>query len=141
MRYETATFTMRYRVFDEGELVIVRDTGENAVVEQFHAPSHLQDEAIVFLRGHRTGIPASDCDPYRDPNLPVVRTMEHAPDKVVVWMETPTGERLIHDRVLGWTRFQRGGAPHYFREVEEAVGAATSYAASIGFPTIQHHPL
>lgn len=140
MRYETATFTMRYRVFEDGELVIVRDTGETAVVEQFHAPTHLHDEAIVFLRGHRTGIPATDCDPYLDPNLPVVRTMEHAPDKVVVWMETPTGERFILDRLLGWTN-QPGGDPNYFRAVEEAVGAATSYAASIGFQMIQHHPL
>lgn len=141
MRYETVTFTVRYPAFDEGERVVVRDTGEVGVVERFHAPSHLQDDAIVFLRGKRTGISASECDPYRDPDLPVVRTLEHAEEMVAVWIETPAGEQFMCDEVLGWTRFEAARRPTYHPSVADAVRAAADHAASMGFASVQHHPL
>lgn len=141
MRYEKVTFTIRYRAFDEGERVVVRETGQEAVVERFHAPSYPEDEAIVHLVGHARGIPATDCDPFLDPALPVVRTMEQGDEWIAVWIETPGGERIMYDEHHGWSPF---GAMHrlgYFANEAEAVGAATSYAASVGFSTVQHHPL
>jgi hypothetical protein len=141
MRYEKITYTVRYPVFDKGERVVIRDTGESGVVERFHAPSHPEDDAIVFLEGRRTGISAGKCDPYHNPALPVIRTMEHAEDEVAVWVETPDGRQILYDERGDWEIMQAGRRPGYFPTDAAAVHAATSHAATLGFPATQHHPL
>jgi hypothetical protein len=141
MRYETITFTVRFRVFDPGERIVVRDTGDEGVVERFHAPGYPEDDAFVFLEGRRGGIRAGECDPWLNPDLPVVRTMEQGDGSVLAWLKTPAGEEFMCDQTAGWTDFAAARKATIYADLDAAIADVTAYASSRGFASTQHHPL
>jgi hypothetical protein len=69
MRYETETYTVRYKVFDVGELVMSTsprcslEMGKIYRITRYKHPMYPGDSPIIFVEGRETGFLADYVEP------------------------------------------------------------------------------
>jgi hypothetical protein len=135
MRIETITYTVHHRVFDPGDHVRIRETGETAVVERFARAAYMGDEGTVFLAGHRRGFSPNECEPVLDPHVPVIRVI--AVSSIVPRVDLPSGERFHSDTSFRWRPDGAGYQLAVYDGIASAVADAIGFLLSRGFATFQ----